>query len=145
MSALLCVLFVMLPAPAAPADPVPDTKTELAKWQGTWEVELMVFEGKEKPAKDRNISKVVVKDDVWEVHFKDSDKPVKGTLKIVLDGKMKGLDVTVGSSLVKAAYIIDGDRALLSVGDIDGERPKDFSTSQDVGTGGILVYKRVKK
>jgi uncharacterized protein (TIGR03067 family) len=145
MSALSYALFVMLSVPTAADDPAPDAKTELAKWQGTWEVELMVFEGKEKPAKDRNISKVIVKGDVWEVHFKDSDKPVKGTLKIVLDGKTKGIDVTVGSSVVKAAYIIDGDRALLSVGDIDGERPKDFSTSEGTGTGGIMIYKRVKK
>src|SRR5262245_49022763 len=118
MSALSYALFVMLSVPTAADDSVPDAKTELAKWQGTWEVELMIFEGKEKLAKDRNISKVIVKDDVWEVHFKDSDKPAKGRLKIVLDGKIKGLDVTVGSSVVKAAYIIDGDRALLSVGDI---------------------------
>src|SRR5262245_46312996 len=51
MSILSCALFVMLSVSGA--------KMELAKWQGTWEVELMVFDGKEKPAKERNIAKVI--------------------------------------------------------------------------------------
>jgi uncharacterized protein (TIGR03067 family) len=135
-------LFVAL---AVSPTAAPDEKAELAKWQGTWEVELQLFDGKEKPAKERNITKVVVKDDVWEVHFKDSEEPVKGKIKVVTDGKAKGIDVVVGKSVVKATYIIDGDRAVLAVGDIDGDRPKDFSTSGGTATGGILVYKRIKK
>src|SRR5438105_4428294 len=130
MLALATVLTALLSLPAAaPADPPADAKTELAKWQGTWEVELQLTDGKEKPEKERNLSKVVIKDDVWEVYFKESDKPVKGMMKIVLDGKLKGLDVSVGGAVYRSIYLIDGDRVVLRVGDGDDPRPKDFSTS----------------
>ncbi len=144
MFALTTVLASILAAPVA-ADAPTDTKTELAKWQGTWEVELQLTDGKEAPAKERRIKKVVVQGDVWEVYFKDADEPVKGTIKLDLSGPIKGIDVTIGKNVVKAAYLVDGDRIVLAVGDVDGARPKDFSTSTGTGTGGILIYKRVKK
>ncbi len=143
MPVQLAILLVVLSAPAAP-DPAPDTKTELAKWQGTWEVELQLSNGEEKPAKERNISKVVIKDDVWEVHFKNSAEPVKGKMKLALDGKIKGLDVTVGDVVFRSIYLLDGDRVVIRVGDAGDERPKDFSTSTGSKTGAIMVYKRVK-
>jgi uncharacterized protein (TIGR03067 family) len=138
-------LLVFAAAPAPAADEKFDAKAELAKWQGTWEVELQLTDGKEQPAKERNIVKVVVKDDVWEVHFKGRDEPVKGKITLVLDGKLKGIDVAVGKNVVRAAYLMDGDRIVLAVGDIDGARPKDFTTSTGTGSGGILIYKRAKK
>ena len=135
-------MIALAAAPAAPADDKPDAKSELTKWQGTWEVELQLADGKEKPP---SITKIVIKGDTWTVYFKGSDEPVVGKVKIVLGGTVKGLDVTVDKAVVKAAYLIDGDRAVLAAGDVDGTRPKGFSTSTGVGTGGILIYKRVKK
>jgi uncharacterized protein (TIGR03067 family) len=146
MFALSFVLTAVLGSPiAAPADPATDAKAELAKWQGTWQVELELTNGAEKPAKDRNIEKVVVKDDVWEVFLKGRDESVKGKIELVLDGKLKGLDVTVGDAVFRAIYLVDGDRAVLCVGDAGDERPKDFSTSTGSKTGAIMIYKRVKK
>lgn len=144
MFALTTFLAAFLAAPVA-ADPPTDTKTELAKWQGTWEVELQLADGKEAPAKDRRITKVIVKGDVWEVYFKEVAEPVKGTIKLDLGGPIKGIDVTIGKNVVKGAYLIDGDRIVIAAGEIDGARPKDFSTSTGTGSGGILIYKRVKK
>jgi|GEM_PF-6511311 len=145
MVALSAILAVMLSVPFTTRADAPDAKTELAKWQGTWEVELNLTNGQEKPLKEQTISKVVVKDDVWEVHIKGLDEPVKGTIKIVLDGKIKGLDVSVGTTVFRAIYLIDGDRAVLRVGDEKDSRPEDFSTSIGSKTGGIMIYKRVKK
>ena len=130
---------------AAPADPPTDAKTELARWQGTWEVELQISDGVEKAAKDRNVSKVMVKGDVWEVYFKGGGDPVKGKLKLTLDGELKGLDVIVGDMVYRSVYVIDGDRVVIRVGDSNDPRPKDFSTSAGSTTGAIMIYKRVKK
>jgi uncharacterized protein (TIGR03067 family) len=146
MYALSAVLTAVLGlSVAAPADPAPDAKTELAKWQGTWQVELELTNGAEKPAKDRSIEKLIVKDDVWEVFLKDSEGSTKGKMKFVLDGKLKGLDVTVGDAVYRCVYLLDGDRAVLRSGDDGDERPKDFSTSTGSKTGAIVIYKRVKK
>jgi uncharacterized protein (TIGR03067 family) len=137
------VLALALVLPAA--DPPTDIKTELARWQGTWEVELQLIDGRETAAKDRRITRVVVKDDVWEAHFKDAADPLKGKIQIVLDGNTKGIDVTIGKTVMKAAYLMDGDRVVLRAGDPNDPRPKDFSTSTGSKVGGILIYKRVKK
>jgi uncharacterized protein (TIGR03067 family) len=145
MSILSPVLLALFLPAAAPADPPPDTKTELAKWQGTWEVELQLTDGVEKPAKDRNVAKVVVKDDSWEVYFKGTAEPVKGKMKLVLDGNPKGLDVTVDKVVFRSIYLLDGDRIVVRVGDANEQRPKDFSTSAGSKTGAIMIYKRVKK
>jgi uncharacterized protein (TIGR03067 family) len=145
MFALPAVLVFALSTPIAAPDPPSDKKTELAKWQGTWEVELQLTDGKERPAGERPITKVVVKDEVWEVHFKDSDTPVSGKMELVLDGKIKGLDLTAGDAVFRAIYLMDGDRVVLRVGDAGDERPKDFATSTGSKTGGIMFYKRVKK
>ncbi|MCI0704329.1 MAG: hypothetical protein L0241_24995 [Planctomycetia bacterium] len=132
--------FSFLPV-AAPGD---DAKAEMAKWQGTWEVELQLVGGKEQFAKDRASTKLVIKDDVWEVHLKDT-QPIQGKIKIVLDGKMKGVDVTFGDTVYRSIYLMDGDRAILRVGAGNAERPKDFSTSGGADSGGIVIYKRVKQ
>jgi uncharacterized protein (TIGR03067 family) len=143
LSLVLTVVFEL--SIAAPADPATGAKAELAKWQGTWQVELEITNGAEKPAKDRNIEKVVVKDDVWEVFLKGREESIKGKIELVLDGKLKGLDVTVGDAVFRAVYLLDGDRAVLRVGDVGDERPQDFSTSTGSKTGAIMIYKRVKK
>lgn len=145
MSLISAVLLALLVPAAAPADPPPDTKTELAKWQGTWEVELQLTNGVEKPPKERDVAKVVVKDDVWEAYFKGGDAPVKGKMKLVLDGNPKGLDVTVDKAVFRSIYLLDGDRVVVRVGDANEPRPKDFSTSAGSKTGSIMIYKRVKK
>jgi uncharacterized protein (TIGR03067 family) len=128
-----------------PIADTPEEKAELAKWQGTWEVELQLVEGKEKTAAERTVVKLVVKDDGWEMHLKDNPKPIKATIKIVLDGKVKGLDVTLGEAVYRAIYLMDGDRAILRVGGDKQDRPKDFSTSGGPESGGIVIYRRVKK
>jgi uncharacterized protein (TIGR03067 family) len=144
MFALSAVLMLGLSTPTA--DPAPDKKTELAKWQGTWAVELQLSAGAEKPENERAIVKVVVKDDVWEVHFKDSDTPARGKMTLALDGPIKGLDLKLDDKTVfRSIYLLDGDRAVLRVGDANDERPKDFSTSTGSTSGGIMIYKRVKK
>src|SRR3954464_5137273 len=106
MFALSAVLAAVLtPSAPVPAAPPTDTKTELARWQGTWEVELQISDGAEKPEKERNIAKVVIQDDVWEVYFKDAGDPVKGKMKLVLDGKVKGMDVVVGDAVFRSIYL----------------------------------------
>ena len=138
MFTLSTVLAAILTAPAA------DAKTELAKWQGTWEVELQLIDGREKPAKDRNVEKLIVKDDLWEIHFKGGTEPVKGKLKLVLDGGVKGMDVIVGDAVYRSIYLLDGDRVVVRVGDAGDPRPKDFSTSGGTKTGAIMIYRRTK-
>jgi uncharacterized protein (TIGR03067 family) len=146
MYALSSVLFALSYLPiAGAADPATDAKAELAKWQGTWEVELQFFNGKEKSAKDRAVAKVVVKDDSWEIFLKENAKSIKGTIKITVEGDTKGFDVSVGESVFRAIYFIDGDRAILRVAEPNQDRPKDFASSGISETSGIVIYKRVKK
>ena len=145
MFARSVVLGLLCCLPAAAADPAEDGKAELAKWQGTWVVEFQVGSGKEVPATERLTTKLVVTDDMWEIHLKDNPKPIQGKIKIVVEGKSKGLDVTVGKSVYRALYLMDGDRAILRVGGADQDRPKDFATSGGPASGGIAIYKKATK
>jgi uncharacterized protein (TIGR03067 family) len=140
LSVVLCATS-FLPA----AEPADDAKAELARWQGVWEVELQVIDGKEVRAGERLTSKLVITGDTWEIHLKDSTKPIVGKIAIVLEGNTKGLDVAVGKSVYRALYLMDGDRAILRVGGADQDRPKDFSTSGGPTSGGIAIYKKVTK
>ncbi len=137
---LLAPLAVLL-AGAAPQDNV---KTELAKFEGTWQPAYVEIDGKELKADIKN-DRLVITGDTFV--FTGSAK-MEGTIKIDPTQKPRHIDTltTAGDNKgvkMVGIYEIDAKRLMVCYRADPGTRPTEFSTTDKSGRY-LIIYKRVQ-
>ena len=120
-----------------------DSKVELAKFNGTWELLSVVADGKEIPQENLKSIRVVIQDGkhtvlmgqtviAKEIPFMiDSSRDPKTMVDTLPDGKT-----------IKGIYKLEGDTLTSCVATVDQDHPKEFSSK--TGSGYTLrVFKRI--
>ena len=143
-------LAVLLALVTAHAAPIPkDTRTpaqiELARLEGTWQVTSYLVSGRE-TIDGRGAMVITFK----KGEFSWGDGSSSGKIaKIDPTRTPKEVDYTLGSGPnpgppVKAVYRLEGDVFIDCFHLNGGERPKEFSSTQENGYT-LMTYRRVKK
>ena len=127
------------------AGDVTDTKKEIAKFDGTWTVSEITYNGKDHSKLKFNF---VFKGDEAVVEGNDQVKVEYARLKIKLDPTTtpKILDLTVGAGVQKDAsmegiYEFKGDELRICIKVFGKDRPTEFA-SPDGSSVALLVLKR---
>ena len=115
---------------------------DVAKFEGSWQIESMEIAGKAVDLKDLKDSRLVLKGRTW------AQGKAKGTYTIDATKTPKAIDLlfTEGSpkgTALKGIYELDDTTYKLCVGAPQGERPTVFD-SKAKGGGTLQVLKKVK-
>ena len=115
---------------------------DVAKFEGSWQIESMEIAGKAVDLKDLKDSRLVLKGNTWA-----QDK-ARGTYTIDASKIPKTIDLTftegpVKGAVLKGIYELDDTTYKLCVGPPKGERPTVFD-SKAKGGGTLQVLKKVK-
>lgn len=126
-----------------------DNKAELKKFEGTWQLDSEVMDGKEQPADYvKRIRWIFDDKGHWKVE--DGGKVIfTGDMKVSAGRTPREADSTLTNEgehkgkVVRAIYELDGD-TLKQCWAVERERPRAFDPKPGPGVN-YSVYKRVKK
>jgi uncharacterized protein (TIGR03067 family) len=138
MKALVLMIgVVLLPAYGGAS------KTELAKFDGTWTLASEEFEGKTIPPEDLPDVSYTVRD--GKVSFTANGEERRATLTVDASKEPKTYDLRRDDGLrtLKGIYTWDGDDLKVCSADDQGERPSGFKTAPG-SKNRIRVWKRKK-
>lgn len=123
-------------------------KDELKKLSGTFTVTSFERDGKKSTAEELKKMKVIQKGAEWSFHVgdeittgKDTPYPDKTPNKEINSTYTNGPAV---NKVVKGIYKIEGDSITYCWGDVDKDRPSDYSTKADSGQT-LMVLKRMSE
>ena len=147
-SSSLLLLAFLLPA----ADPKEDAKKDLEKMQGTWKVEKVVVDGKEKSAEERAKISVSIEKNVYTIQDGDhtfvaeftidpSTKPAEFNVLPKIQATTK--DPNAGKTR-RGIYELSGDTLTICWAREGGERPKTFESKSETKTV-LFELKKQKK
>jgi uncharacterized protein (TIGR03067 family) len=126
-----------------------DTRAELKKFEGTWQLVSEVLDGKEQPADYvKRIRWTFDDKGHWKVE--EGAKTIfTGDMKVYPDRNSRAVDSTLTNEgehkgkIVRAIYELDGD-TLKQCWAVERERPRAFDPKPGPGVN-YSVYERVKK
>ncbi len=141
------ILFVALALLLAHAGD--NDKAELKKFEGTWQLDSEVMDGKEQPAEYvKRIRWIFDEKGNWKIED-DGKVLFAGEMTVYPDRKPRAADSKLTSEgefkgkIVRAIYELEGD-TLKQCWVVEGERPQKFEPKPAPGIN-YSVYKRVKK
>jgi uncharacterized protein (TIGR03067 family) len=120
-------------------------KKELQRLQGTWKVLKMLMEGK--PVPDEMIEKAQVVVSGHKATVKIGEKDETAFITVDPTKKPAAIDVRPEKEkgVIKGIYKLEKDRLTVCIaGKPDAPRPKEFTSTEESGTG-LIVLERVKK
>jgi uncharacterized protein (TIGR03067 family) len=120
-------------------------KSELKKFEGTWQLESATNNGKHTPEEVVKMIRVVIKESKHSVYF--GDKPAVKEIPFTLDptkNPKTSTDKLPDGREIKGIYKLDGDTLTSCVAEPDKDRPTEFS-SKEGSNWTLRVFKRVKE
>jgi uncharacterized protein (TIGR03067 family) len=140
------IVAVLLGVGAAPP-PLDPAKRELARLQGTWEMEALEVNGAEVPAKKLKGTTLTIKGNKYLVKVKDTEYEVTIELDPGKDPKAIDMYLPDGNEapkLAKGVYDLDGDTFRICRHQMAGEdRPRQIGSWPDTNLF-VVTWKRKK-